>query len=100
MPDFVREELDGSRQHFTAKERCVFCDILRQELASQSRVILENADLVALSPYAPRFPFETWLLPRRHGARYEEATRQEYEALARLLKSVLQRMDRALERPP
>ena len=63
------------------------------------RVIQENADIVALAPYAPRFPFETWLLPRRHGARFEEAPRHEYESLARMLKSVLQRMNRALESP-
>ena len=56
--------------------------------------------MVALAPYAPRFPFETWLLPRRHGARFEEAPRHEYESLARLLKAVLQRMNRALETPP
>ena len=99
VPDFVREEIDGARRHFTAKERCVFCDIIRQEMASGTRVILENADIVALAPYAPRFPFETWLLPRRHGARFEDAPRQEYEGLARLLKSVLMRMNRALESP-
>jgi UDPglucose--hexose-1-phosphate uridylyltransferase len=64
------------------------------------RVIQENADVVALAPYAPRFAFETWLLPKRHGARFEEAPRHEYESLARLLKSVLQRLDRALESPP
>jgi UDPglucose--hexose-1-phosphate uridylyltransferase len=98
VPDFVREEIDGARHHFAAKERCVFCDILRQE-GGGPRVIVENADIVALAPYAPRFPFETWLLPRRHAARYEEAPRHEYEALARLLKSVLLRMERTLERP-
>ena len=64
------------------------------------RVIQENADIVALAPYAPRFPFETWLLPKRHGARFEEAPRHEYESLARMLKAVLQRMNRALESPP
>jgi UDPglucose--hexose-1-phosphate uridylyltransferase len=99
VPDFVREEIDGARQHFTSKERCVFCDIIRQEVAAGRRVIHENADIVALSPYAPRFPFETWLLPRSHGARYEEASRQQYESLARMLKFVLLRMDRALESP-
>jgi UDPglucose--hexose-1-phosphate uridylyltransferase len=99
VPDFVREEIDGARRHFTAKERCVFCDLMRQELAAGTRVILEGADVVALAPYAPRFPFETWLLPRRHGARFEDAPRQEYEGLARVLKSLLMRMDRALERP-
>jgi len=100
VPDFVRDEVDGARRHFMAKERCVFCDIVRQEVASGQRVIHENADIVALSPYAPRFPFETWLLPKSHGARFEEAPRQAYESLARMLKTVLMRMNRALETPP
>jgi UDPglucose--hexose-1-phosphate uridylyltransferase len=99
VPDFVREELDGAKQHFAAKERCVFCDIIRQEIAAERRVIQEDADIVAISPYAPRFPFETWILPRRHGARFEDAPRQEYEGLARMIKSVLARMNRTLEHP-
>jgi UDPglucose--hexose-1-phosphate uridylyltransferase len=100
VPDFVRDELDGARRHFEVKERCVFCDIVHEDLRDGRRIIQENADIVALAPYAPRFAFETWLLPRRHGARFEEAPRHEYESLARLLKTVLQRMDRALESPP
>jgi UDPglucose--hexose-1-phosphate uridylyltransferase len=99
VPDFVREELGGARRHFEAKDRCVFCDIIHQELADGRRVVMENADIVAVAPYAPRFPFETWLLPRRHGSRFEDAPRQEYESLARLLKDVLMRVDRALESP-
>ena len=78
VPDFVREEIEGARRHFEAKERCVFCDIVHQELAAGLRVVQENADIIALAPYAPRFPFETWLLPRRHAARFEEAPRHEY----------------------
>src|SRR5438876_1534266 len=100
VPDFVREEIDGARRHFEAKDRCVFCDIIRQDLVDMRRVVIENADATALAPYAPRFAFETWLLPKRHGARFEEAPRHEYESVARLLKSVLQRLDRALESPP
>jgi UDPglucose--hexose-1-phosphate uridylyltransferase len=100
VPDFVREEIDGARRHYKAKERCVFCDIIRQEVAAGKRVIHENTDVVALSPYASRFPFETWILPRSHGSRFEEAPRQVYESLARMLKSVLMRMNHALESPP
>jgi UDPglucose--hexose-1-phosphate uridylyltransferase len=99
VPDFVREELEGARRHFEQKERCVFCDIIRQEVALGRRVIHENPDIVALSPYAPRFPFETWLMPRSHGSRFEEAPRHVYENLARMLKTVLQRMNRALGDP-
>jgi UDPglucose--hexose-1-phosphate uridylyltransferase len=100
VPDLVLEEIDGARRHYKAKERCVFCDIIRQELRAERRVIYENAEFVALSPYAPRFPFETWLLPRVHGARFEDASRHVYEGLARVLKWVLVRMNRALETPP
>jgi Galactose-1-phosphate uridylyltransferase len=56
--------------------------------------------MIAIAPYASRFAFETWLLPRRHAARFEEAPKAEYESLARLLKAVLQRLDRALDAPP
>jgi UDPglucose--hexose-1-phosphate uridylyltransferase len=100
VPDFVREELEGAHRHFAASQRCVFCDIILQELAAGRRVVEENADIVALAPYAPRFAFETWLLPRHHGARFEGAPQHEYESLARMLKIVLTRIDRALEKPP
>jgi UDPglucose--hexose-1-phosphate uridylyltransferase len=69
VPREMREELEGARRHHQLKERCVFCDIIRQEVKNGARVIAESADFVAVAPYAPRFPFETWLLPRRHRSR-------------------------------
>jgi UDPglucose--hexose-1-phosphate uridylyltransferase len=100
VPEYVREELDGARRHFELKERCVFCDMVQQELRDGRRIVQENADIVAIAPYAPRFAFETWLLPKAHGSRFEQTPRHVSESLARLLKAVLQRLDRALESPP
>ena len=100
VPNFVREELDGAKRHFEDKERCVFCDIIRQETEAGRRVILENSEIVAIAPYASRVPFETWLLPRGHASRYEDAPRHVIESLAAMLKSLVSRLDRALEKPP
>jgi UDPglucose--hexose-1-phosphate uridylyltransferase len=100
VPREVRDEVDGAKAHFASKERCVFCDIVRQELADGRRVIAESAEMVALAPYAPRFPFETWIMPRRHQSRYEEGQRHEYAALARMLGDILRRMNRMLKSPP
>jgi UDPglucose--hexose-1-phosphate uridylyltransferase len=100
VPRQVREEVDGAKQHYTFKERCVFCDIIRQEAEDGVRVIVENADFVALAPYAPRFPFETWVMPKRHQAHFENAPRHEFETLARIIRGVLQRMNKALVNPP
>ena len=100
VPREVRDEVDGARSHFQTKERCVFCDILRQELGDGRRLIAENGDMVAVAPYAPRFPFETWLLPRRHQALFEDAPGHELASLARLLGDILRRMNVALRMPP
>lgn len=100
VPREVRDEVDGARAYYNAKERCVFCDIVRQESQDRRRLILENADMVAVAPYAPRFPFETWILPKRHKSLYEEAPLHEYASLARILGETLRRMNKALQHPP
>jgi UDPglucose--hexose-1-phosphate uridylyltransferase len=100
VPREVRAEIDGARQHFASKERCVFCDVIRQDAADGRRIIAENADMIALAPYAPRFPFETWILPKRHQSLFEDTPRHEYASLARLLGDLLRRMNNALVSPP
>src|SRR4029078_13685679 len=73
IPIMVTEELNGAGQYYEMKERCVWCDIVRQERRSRKkRVIAEAHGFVALAPFAPRFPFETWILPTRHRSALEE----------------------------
>jgi UDPglucose--hexose-1-phosphate uridylyltransferase len=100
VPREVADEVAGAREHFRNKERCVFCDVLRQETAAERRLIAMNDDIVGLAPYASRFPFETWLLPRRHQSLFEELPRHECASLAHILSDVLRRMNRTLELPP
>jgi UDPglucose--hexose-1-phosphate uridylyltransferase len=100
VPREVRDEVDGARAHYRLKERCVFCDVLRQDMTDGRRMIAETSDMIALAPYAPRFPFETWILPRRHQSHFEDAPRQEVASLARVLADILRRMNRVLRNPP
>ncbi len=99
VPKRVQEELDGARKYFEFKERCVYCDILRQDLKDSERVILETDEFAALAPFASRFPFETWLLPRRHESHFENIREGELANLAWVLRNVLRKMDRVLEKP-
>ena len=63
VPRRVLYELRAGRDYFKAKERCVFCDIISQELQQNQRVIEVRGDFIALCPYAPRVPYETWIHP-------------------------------------
>jgi UDPglucose--hexose-1-phosphate uridylyltransferase len=95
VPRRVLYELRAGRDYFKAKERCVFCDIISQELQQNQRVIEVRGDFIALCPYAPRVPYETWIIPRTHDAAFERfglARPATMIDLAALLRRTLQRI--------
>ena len=95
VPRRVLYELRASREYFLSKERCVFCDIVQQEERQALRVIEARGDYLALCPYAPRVPYETWILPRNHEAAFERTglLKQGLRTnLAALLRRTLQRV--------
>ena len=100
VPQLASEELTGARSYFNYKERCVFCDIITQEKEESLRLTDENSDFLAVSPFAPRFPFETWILPKKHRAFFEDAESQEYDSLAKILKRLLMKINKGLAIPP
>ena len=100
IPIMVSEDLAGSAQYYALKERCVWCDMLRQERRDGRRLILESQGFVTLEPFAPRFPFETWILPVGHRAAFEDSTDEELRGLAGVLGEFLRRMNRVLGHPP
>ena len=76
MPRKIEQELANSKRHYMQKERCLFCDILSQEMRQNKRVVSINAHFVAICPFASRFPYEVWIVPRTHSETFEE-TREE-----------------------
>lgn len=100
VPTRLQQQLDGARKYYDFRERCVFCDILDQELDDRRRVVFENKHIVVIAPYAARFPFELWFLPRRHEAWYENGAEAELRSLAEAIQVVTRKLDRALDRPP
>lgn len=100
VPKRVQEEVDCCKQYFQLKERCIYCDLIQQELDSKVRIVDQNEQFVTVAPYAPRFPFESWILPLSHESAFENAPSHLYERLAKALKLLLGRMDRILASPP
>jgi len=95
VPRRVLYELRAGRDYFKAKERCVFCDIISQELQENQRVLEVRGDFIALCPYAPRVPYETWIIPRTHEAAFERfglARSGSVLDLSALLRRTLQRI--------
>ena len=99
IPKRVKEEVDASKLFYDLKERCIFCDIIRHESSAGVRLVTETERFTVLEPYAPRFPFETWILPKRHESHFEDADAPTLQNLASVLRSTMRKIDRALEHP-
>ena len=95
IPRRIVYELRSSLRYFELKERCLLCDILKQELSQQSRTVEWDDRYVALCPFASRVPYETWVLPANHHFAFEEdvAGWDEQVHLARFLKSIIRRIE-------
>jgi UDPglucose--hexose-1-phosphate uridylyltransferase len=100
VPMTLAEELAGGLQHFRIKHRCIWCDIIRQERRGGERVVLEHEGFIVLSPFAPRFPFETWVLPVDHGSAYEDTPPGDFLPLATVLGDLMHRMSLTLGDTP
>jgi UDPglucose--hexose-1-phosphate uridylyltransferase len=100
VPLVVADEVHGARAYHDYRERCLFCDIVRQESAERVRIVADDARVVAFAPFAARVPFETWVLPRRHGAAFELADDAELASVAAVVTTLLAKLDRALGDPP
>jgi UDPglucose--hexose-1-phosphate uridylyltransferase len=99
VPISVAEEMSGSQRHFDHRGRCVYCDLIRQELEDGRRIVLDTPGFTAFCPFASRFPFETWVAPKSHVSHYEHLSRPAAEELARVMRQVVARIESALDRP-
>ncbi len=99
-PKSLKEELKGAQEYYDYKERCVYCDIVRQELSTKKRIVATNPHFVALCPFASRFTHEVWILPKNHSVDFERMNEELTLSLAGLLKGVLLRLKILLGDPP
>lgn len=95
-PRRVKEELVGAKRYFDYKDRCVFCDMIRQEIREKKRVIIDDDSFLAINPYCSRFPFETWILPKKHSCDFDRMTKKEIKEYCRIFQETLKKLSATL----
>jgi UDPglucose--hexose-1-phosphate uridylyltransferase len=100
VPAEAASELSGADTHYKLTGRCIYCEIIERERREGTRLVLDHEMFIAFCPYAPRFAYETWLIPKIHAAIFEESTQRDLPAFGRALHDTLARIDKALDDPP
>ena len=99
VPSRVQGELRGAEKHSEHTERCLFCDMLRQENDEKKLTVYSNEHFAVLAPFASRFPFETWLMPKKHESSFDELSDAHLKPMASALKAILSMLKRSLGDP-
>ncbi len=99
-PKRVKEELHGAKAYYEYHERCIFCDLIRQETESQERMVLDLDGFIAVTAFASRFPFEIWILPKQHSCDFSSMSVEHRLHLGKVLKTVLTKLKKGLDDPP
>jgi UDPglucose--hexose-1-phosphate uridylyltransferase len=86
--------------YYQRKERCIFCDIIKEEISMKKRVILETVHFLIFSPFASRYPFETWIIPKGHSADFHHIAEKEMEDLSIGIQSLFYSFFKLLSDPP
>jgi UDPglucose--hexose-1-phosphate uridylyltransferase len=99
VPINVWEEMNGATEFFNYRGRCIYCDMVHQELSQEKRVVLDTPHFLTFAPFASRFPFELWILPKNHNSHYENIQKSEVDDLGSVLKTILFKLEQALDKP-
>ncbi|CAF0703507.1 galactose-1-phosphate uridylyltransferase [Candidatus Methylacidithermus pantelleriae] len=97
VPRAVREKLHYAELHWEAKERNIFEDVLRSEQKSGERMVMENSSFAAFCPYASRFPFEVWIMPKFAAPDFYTLDEHNLALFAEILRGVLRKLRRGLK---
>lgn len=98
-PSTVRAELAAVARHRRETDRCLFCELIERETEAGSRTIVAGPHVVAFAAYAGRFPYESWILPRKHETRFEAASDTVIAELGATLRRVIAELEIAAGRP-
>lgn len=100
ISNLVGQEMSGAERYYGINGACVYCDMIAHELKEKTRIIYENSHFLAVEFFASRFPFETWILPKKHESQFEKISENSMTEFADALMEVLYKIDKILGNPP
>ncbi len=99
VPRHIRNKYEVAVSYYDDHGHCLYSDLAARELAAGTRVIMDTERYLVFHPFASHRPFETWIMPKAGRAGFDQAAAEDIEHLARVLRSTLRKLHRALDDP-
>lgn len=89
FPQKIAQEMEGSEKYYRKQGSCPYCDVLKIEKKKAKRIVWAGKNFTVLSPYAPIWPYETWILPHQHQSEISGLNSSHRKKLAKVMKKLL-----------
>ena len=85
LPKKIALECASIERYNREKGRCLYCELLENELVDGRRVLFRNRFFTVFVPFFAAYPYEVFVLPTAHRRTIAELTPEERSALAETL---------------
>jgi len=99
VPPSLRRKLNVAAAYWKRHGRSVYADVVAREIEVGDRLVEETGRFVAITPYAPQWSGETWIVPREPGESLGEVDDDDLAAFAEVLRDTLRRVAHAFDNP-
>lgn len=93
LPKKLELELDNSRRYLAEKGRCLFCDMLGEEVAAEKRIIFRNEHFTVFLPFFTEYPYGVYIESNRHLSNITQLCEEERLSLAETLRRTTGMLD-------
>lgn len=100
IPIEIRNKMEGAQRYHQYRDRCIWCDMVITEQEESVRVVNETEHFIAFNPFASKYPFEIWVMPKQHQADFAAMTRERVVEFAEIMQDSLGRIAECLNGPP
>ncbi len=98
-PPHVTDQIFYAKRAYNTWGRCVYCDMIEEELRTGERLVMESPHFVVFCPFASKYPYELRIFPKRHNAIFGTIAPEEEHDLAIVLRRVLLKLSLLLGNP-
>ncbi len=90
----------NSQKYMKKNGRCIFCDMQKEEIKKDERIVYQNEEFLVLSPFAPNVAFQLVVTPKEHLSHFEDAKKKTMEYLTDAFSEAIRKIYYGLKNPP
>ena len=99
IPKKPEVEIESAKEHLANTGKCLFCDILDNEIKAKDRIIIENEDFITFLPFFTDYPYGVYIAAKEHIQNLSQFSDRQKDNLAKILKETAGMLDNLFDYP-